>query len=130
MAVHRDENIQNPTAVAVSPAGGEFLFFTVQAGGPVPRFQFMSDVKGTLLNQSRFPQDPAELYQWTYLRDPSDIHQMELLSLGLVFAANARYRYVVNVHGPDGMLRPVLDVEYRGGDSTDFETEVFRVVIQ
>lgn len=129
MAITRTQNIPNPTAVGVSPSAGEFLFFRVQAGGPVPRFQFVTDVKGMILNQGRFPQDPAPLYEWTYLRDPSDVHQLELLSLGLVFAANARYRYVVEVHGPAGPLRPVLDIEYTGG-ITDFETEVFRVVIQ
>lgn len=129
MPAQRDDHLPNPGAVAVSPSAGEFLFFTVQALVTVPRFQFMSDVKGMLLNQSRFPQDPAELYQWTYLRDPSDIHQMELLSLGLVFVGEGSYRYVVNVHGPAGPLRSVFDIEYTG-NLADFETEVFRVVIQ
>jgi hypothetical protein len=121
-------HVPNPATAPVSPQQGEFLFFRVEAGGPVPRFQFSSDVKGLLLNQGTFPQDPAPAYEWTYLRDPSDIQQFELLSAAFLFAANAVYRYRVTVHGPAGPLRPVLDIEYTGA-AADFDTEVFRVLI-
>lgn len=129
MAVTRVHHIPNPTVVPVSPSAGEFLFFRVRAGGPVPSFQFATDFKGMVLNQGRFPQDPASVYEWTYLRDPSDIQQLELLSVLFLFAANARYRYQVSVNGPAGPLRDVLDIEYTGG-GTDFDTELFRVMIQ
>lgn len=128
MALTQNPRISNPGVVQVSPAAGEFLFFRVEAGGPVPRFQFSSDVKGQLLNQGMFPNDPSTGYEWTYLRDPSDIQQFELLSVSLLFAANADYRYQVSVHGPAGPLRDVLDIEYSGG-ATDFDTEVFRVLV-
>jgi hypothetical protein len=128
MAVTRTHHVPNPTIVSVAPLQGQFLFFRVQAGGPVPRFRFASDIKGTLLNQGMFPQDPATSYEWTYLRDPSDIQQFELLSVALLFAANADYRYQVAIHGPAGPLADVLDIEYNGGPE-DFDTEVLRILI-
>ena len=128
MAVTRVHHRSNPSTVSVSPSQGQFLFFRVQAGGPVPRFRFSSDVKGTLLNQGTFPQDPATNYEWNYLRDPSDIQQFELLSVAFLFAANADYRYQVSVRGPAGSIADVLDIEYTGGPA-DFDTEVFRVLI-
>ena len=128
MAVTRVHHIPNPSSVSVSPTQGQFLSFRVQAGGPVPRFRFASDVKGTLLNQSTFPNDPTTLYEWTYLRDPSDVQQFELLSVALLFAANASYRYQVSVQGTAGKISDVLDIEY-SGTPTDFETELFRVLI-
>jgi hypothetical protein len=128
MAVTRVHHISNPGAVPVSPQNGEFLFFRVTDKGPGPRFQFFSDVKGQLLNQGTFPGPPSTKYEWTYLRDPSDVQQFELLSLGLLFATNAEYRYQVSVHGPGGPIKDVLDIEYKGGP-TDFDTELFRVLI-
>jgi hypothetical protein len=127
MAVTHVHNIPNPGSVAVSPSKGQFLFFRITAGGPVPRFRFASDIKGTLLNQGTFPEDPTTVYEWAYLRDPSDIQQFELLSVALLFAANAEYRYQVTVRGPKGPIADVLDIEYSGG-STDFDPELFRVL--
>ena len=128
MAVIQVTNVPNPATVPVSPSQGQFLFFTVTAGGPVPRFRFASDLKGGLLNQGMFPQDPATTYEWTYLRDPSDVQQFEQLGCAFLFAANADYRYQVSLHGPGGPISDVLDIEYRGG-AADFTTEVFRVLI-
>jgi hypothetical protein len=128
MAVTRVHHLPNPSTVAVSPAQGQFLFFRVRAVGPVPRFRFSSDIKGTLLNQGTFPQDPTTIYEWTYLRDPSDIQQFEQLSVAFLFAANATYRYQVSVHAAAGPVVDVLDIEYTGG-TTDFDTELFRVLI-
>lgn len=128
MAVTTVQHIPNPGSVPVSPLAGEFLFFRVTAQGPAARFQFASDVKGTLLNQGMFPQHPATTYEWTYLRDPSDIQQFELLSLGLLFASNRDYRYQISLHGAGGPIDDVLDIEYTG-TATDFETEVIRVLI-
>ncbi len=102
MAVNRLEHVPNPGVVQVSPGNGEFLFFAVRAGGPAPRFQFTSNIKGQLLNQGTFPNHPADLYEWTFLRDPSDVQQFELLTLGLLFASNADYRYEVTVRGQAG----------------------------
>ena len=132
MAVTRVHNVPNPGVAQVSPNRGEFLFFRVDAGGPVPRFQFSSDVKGLLVNQGTFPHDPADLYEWTFLRDPSDIQQFELLTTAFLFAGNANYRYRVTVNDANGPLRPVLDIEYTGatGAAGDFDTETFRVLIQ
>jgi hypothetical protein len=53
MAVTRVHTIPNPGVVQVSPQRGEFLFFRVQAKGPVPRFQFSTDIKGLLLRSAR-----------------------------------------------------------------------------
>jgi hypothetical protein len=112
----------------VSPSHGEFFFFRVEANGPMPRFQFTSDVKGQMLNQGMFPSDPATSYEWTYLRDPSDVQQFELLSVALLFAANSDYRYIVEKRGAAGVIRKVIDISYKGL-ATDFDTEVFRVLI-
>jgi len=128
MAVTRVHHVPNPGSVSVSPSRGEFLFFRIAASGPMPRFQFTSDVKGQMLNQGTFPSDPAPLYEWTYLRDPSDVQQFELLSIGLLFAANSNYRYIVEQRGAGATIRTVVDVSY-SGLATDFDTEVFRVLI-
>jgi hypothetical protein len=128
MAVTRTHRVPNPGSVSVSPADGEFLLFRVEANGPMPRFQFTTDVKGQMLNQGRFPSDPAPSYEWTYLRDPSDIQQFELLSVSLLFAANTDYRYIVEKRNAAGVIRRVIDISYRG-PATDFDTEVFRVLI-
>jgi len=129
MAVTRVEHIPTPATVPVSPAAGQFLFFRVDAGGPVPRFQFVSDIKGVMLNQGMFPSDPAPFYEWTYLRDPSDIQQFEQLSVSLLFAGNSAYRYRLFIKDSTGLTRPVIDIDYSGGGPTDFDTEVFRVLI-
>jgi hypothetical protein len=128
MAVTRVHHISNPSTVQVSPQNGQFLFFRITDKGPGPRFSFVSDIKGQLLNQGTFPGPPSTKYEWTYLRDPSDVQQFELLSVGFLFATNAEYRYQVSVHGPTGPIQDVLDIEYRGGP-TDFDTELFRVLI-
>jgi hypothetical protein len=128
MAVTRVDHIVNPAAVVVTPSAGEFLFFRVKAGGPLPKFQLASNVKGMILNQGRFAKDPTTLYEWAYLKDPSDIQQLELLSMAFVFVANAKYRYQVSVNGPGGKIRDVLDIDY-AGTALDFDTELFRVVI-
>lgn len=129
MAVTHNFNISNPVTVPVSPSAGEFLFFRVDAQGPLPQFHFSSDIKGILLNQGMFPQDPALFYEWTFLRDPSDIQQFELVTVALLFAANAHYSYRVNVHGPAGLIRNVLDIDYTGTAATDFDSETFRILI-
>ena len=128
MAVTRTHHVPNPGSVSVSPANGEFFLFRVEANGPMPRFQFTSDVKGQMLNQGMFPSDPAPSYEWTYLRDPSDVQQFELLSVSLLFAANTDYRYIVEKRNAAGVIRRALDISYRG-PATDFDTEVFRVLI-
>jgi len=63
-----------------------------------------------------------------YLRDPSDVQQFELLSVALLFAANSNYRYIVEKRGAGGTIRTVVDISY-SGLATDFDTEVFRVLI-
>lgn len=128
MAVTRTHTIPNPGSVSISPSHGEFLFFRVEANGPMPRFQFTSDVKGHMLNQGMFPSDPATSYEWTYLRDPSDLQQFELLSVSLLFAANTDYRYILEHRNGAGVIGRALDISYRGL-SSDFDTEVFRVLI-
>ena len=128
MAVTRTHHVPNPTTVPVTPAAGEFLFSRLEAVGPMPKFRLSSDIKGTLLHQGGFPSDPAPSYEWTYLRDPSDIQQFEILTIGLLFTANADYRYQVSLHGPAGKIKDVLDIEY-SGTPTDFDTESFRILI-
>jgi hypothetical protein len=128
MAVTIIQTIPNPGSVPVSPANGEFLFFRVSGNGPIPRFRWASDVKGTLLNQGMFPSHPTTVYEWTYLRDPSDVQQFEQLSVAFLFAANSDYRFQVSIQDATGPVRDVLDISYSGG-STDFESELFRVLI-
>jgi hypothetical protein len=128
MAATRVQQIPNPQNVSLSPAAGEFLSTSLTASGPIPKFRLASDLKGTLQHQDIFRTHPAARYEWTYLRDAADIEQFEILTLGLVFATNARYRYTVAVHGPAGPLRTVLDIEYIGA-TTDFDDESFRILI-
>jgi hypothetical protein len=128
MAVTHVHHIPNPDTVPVSPSAGQFFFFRLTAGGPVPRFRFSTDIKGILLNQGMFPNDPAPVYEWTYLRDLSDVQNFELVTVALGFAANATYRYVVSLHDAGGPIQDVLDIEYTGG-VTDFDAETFRILI-
>ena len=124
MAVTRVHHIPNPQTVPVSPTSGQFLFFRITDKGPGPRFSFATDIKGQLLNQGTFP------------GPPSTKRRMDLFARSIGCAAvraperripvrNQRgYRCHVSLHGPAGLIRDVLDIEYTG-TPTDFDTEVF-----
>lgn len=130
MAVTRTPKTNNPSIVPVSTSAGEYLHFTLAAGGPVPIFSFVSSVKGTLWEAPDFPGHPKTLYEWDHLRNPSDIQQMEVLTLGMAFFSNADYTYKVQVMDKSGNpLRTVLEISY-SGKPTDSYDESFRVIIQ
>jgi hypothetical protein len=130
MAVTRTPKTNNPGVIPVSTSTGEFLHFALIAGGPVPIFTFVSSVKSTLWEATDFPGHPKTLYEWEHLRNPSDIQQMEVLTLGLSIFSNADYTYKVQVKDKTGNpLRPVLEISY-SGKPTDSYDESFRVIIQ
>ena len=130
MSVKRTPKTDNPGVVSVSTSTGEFLHFTLTAAGPVPIFSFVSSVKGTLWEAPDFPGHPKTLYEWDHLRNPSDIQQMEVLTLGLSFFTNADYTYTVQVMDKSGKpVRTVLEISY-SGKPTDSYDESFRIIIQ
>jgi hypothetical protein len=128
MAVTRTPTVENPDVVKVATSGGQFLHFTVDAGGPIPIFTFASSVRGVLYEAPDFPGHPKTKYEWDHLKNPSDIQQMELLELRLSFLTNAKYTYTVELHGPAGPVATVLQVSYTGAP-TDIAPESFTVVI-
>jgi hypothetical protein len=130
MSVTKTPKTPNPGVVAVSVTNGEFLHFTLTDGGPVAIFSFESSVKGTLWEAPDFPGHPKALYEWDHLRNPSDIQQLEVLTLGLSFFSNADYTYKVHVMDKNGSaLRTALEITYKGAP-TDSDDESFRVIIQ
>jgi hypothetical protein len=128
MAVTRTPRVPNPIAVPVKPSAGEYLWFTLRAGGPVPIFSLASHVKGTLIEAPDFPEHPTSLYEWPHLKNPSDIQQLELLNLGLAFLTNAQYDYTLERRDGQGGSEVVFDISFTG-DPTDTTEESFRVVI-
>ncbi len=130
MAVTRTPKTDNPSIVPVSTLSGEFLHFAVTAKGPRAIFSFVSSVKGVLWEAPDFPGHPKTLYEWDHLRNPSDIQQMEVLTLGLAFFSNADYTYEVQVMDKNGnALRTVLEISYNGKPIDSYD-ESFRVIIQ
>jgi len=128
MAVTRTPTVPNPGAVPVDVKAGEFLFFTLDAGGPVAIFTFSSSVKKVLFEAPDFVGHPKARYEWEHLRNPSDVQQLELLDLLLSFLTNANYRYVVERRRPGAAAITVLDINYTGAP-TDTASESITVVI-
>ena len=129
MAVTRTPILKNPGVVKVSTSSGEYLHFTLEAGGPVPGFSFSSSEKGVLFQNKDFlPNDPASRYEWDHLRNPSDIQQFEMLELFMLFLTNADYTYTVDLCSSSGSSTTVLQVKYNGTPD-DFTKESFTVVI-
>jgi hypothetical protein len=128
MAVARTQIVPNPGAVPVTPGAGEFLHFKLTVGGPIAIFSFASSAKGALVEAADFPTHPTAVYEWNHLKNPSDIQQLEVLSLGLAFLTNANYQYTVELRHAAG-ARTVLDITYSGAPADVF-TESFTVVIQ
>lgn len=128
MAVTRTPKIPNPNVVKVAVSAGQFLHFTLDAGGPIPIFSFASDVKGILFQAADFPGHPMKKYDWVHLKNPSDIQQMERLELGLAFLTNTNYTYTVDVFNAAGLVRTVMKISYTGAP-TDVEHESFTVLI-
>ena len=129
MAVTRTPIVANPAAVAVAPGAGEYLHFTIDAGGPIPIFSFASSVKGNLYEAPDFVGHPLSKYEWHHLRYPSDVQQLELLNLGLSFLTNANYTYLVELRNAGGVVAAVLHVRYTGAP-TDVTSESLTVVIK
>jgi hypothetical protein len=130
MSVTRTPKTPNPSVVPVSTSTGEFLHFSLTAGGPVPIFSFASSVKGTLWEASDFAGHPKTLYEWDHLLNPSDIQQLEELSLRIAFFSNADYTYKVQVMDRNrSQVRTALEISYKG-DPTDSYPESFTVIIQ
>lgn len=130
MAVTRTPKVPNPAVVTVNIAAGEFLRFTVSAGGPIPIFTFTSSVKGTLWEAADFVGHPKKSYRWEHLKNPSDAQQLEGLTLSLAFFSNADYSYKVELRDANDQVKlVVLDISY-AGQPTDSQDEFIRVVLQ
>jgi hypothetical protein len=128
MAVTRTPTVPNPGGVKVSVSTGQYLHFTLDAGGPIPIFSFGSSVKGVLFEAPDFPGHPLAKYEWLHLKNPSDVQQLELLGLRLSFFSNARYTYTVELRDAAGTVGAVLQASYTGAP-TDVTEESFTVVI-
>ena|SRR5882762_7655035 len=130
MAVNRTPKAENPGVVPVATTAGQLLHFTLEAKGPGPILSFVSSAKGTIWEATDFPGHPKNLYEWDHLRNPSDIQQMEVLTLGIAFFSNADYIYKVQLMDKKGAaLQTVLEISYTG-NPTDSYDESFRVIIQ
>jgi hypothetical protein len=128
MAVTRTPTVENPGVVNVSTSSGQYLHFTVKAGGPIPIFAFASSAKGVLYEAADFPGHPKTLYEWDHLKNPSDIQQLEELELRLSFFTNKSYTYTVDLRDSSGTVGTVLQIDYTGAPM-DKAPESFTVVI-
>ena len=128
MAITRNPTVNNPGSVKAAVSKGQFLHFTVDAGGPIPIFSFASSAKGLLYEAADFPGHPLAKYEWDHLKNPSDIQQLELLELRLSFLTNAAYTYTVQLCDASGVIGTVLQISYTGAP-TDIGPESFTVVI-
>jgi hypothetical protein len=129
MAVTRTPTVENPGVVKVATSKGEYLHFTVDAGGPISIFTFASSAKGVLYEASDFPGHPKTKYEWDHLKNPSDIQQLEELEVRHAFLTNAKYTYTVDLNDAAGNTTVVLQIDYTG-TPMDKAPESFTVVIQ
>jgi len=129
MAVIRKPTISNPIVVPVDIKEGEYLHFEVAAAGPIPIFSFISNTKGPLWETTDFSEHPTDFYEWDHLRNPSDIQQLEVLTLALAFFTNVEYTYKVNKLAKNGDSQPVLEISYEG-KPTDSYDESLRVILK
>ena len=120
--------VPNPGAVRVAVGAGQFLHFIVDAAGPVPIFSFASNIKGLLFEAPDFPGHPTTRYDWVHLQNPSDVQQLELLTMVFSFLTSAKYTYTVQLRTAAGPVSTVLQISY-SGSPTDIASESFRVVI-
>jgi hypothetical protein len=128
MAVTRTPTVENPGVVKVATSEGQYLHFTVNAGGPIPIFTFASSAKGVLYEASDFPGHPRTTYEWDHFKNSSDIQQLEELELRLAFFTNANYTYTVELRDASGSIAPVLQIDYSGAPM-DKAPESFTVVV-
>ncbi|HTT17513.1 MAG TPA: hypothetical protein VMG82_01130 [Candidatus Sulfotelmatobacter sp.] len=128
MSVIRTPAVENPGVIKIAPGKGQYLHFTVNAGGAIPIFTFASSAKGILYEAGDFPGHPKAKYEWEHLKNPSDIQQLEELELRLAFLTNATYTYTVEFHDGAGNSTVVLQIDYAGAP-TDRAPESFTVVI-
>lgn len=127
MAVHRVPTVDNPGTVEVNTSKGQYLRFTVNAGGPIPILTFTGT--NNEKEAKDFPGHPQASYQWDHLKDPSQVQQLDLLVIDFSFFSNQSYRYRVEVYEDAGKpLKTVLDIQFTG-DSTDTAPESFNVII-
>lgn len=130
MSLTRTAVIPNPGFVVVSPAKGEFLRFTVDAGGPGPIWTFASDVKGVLYQAADFLGHPRSNYEWLHLKNPSDIQQQELLVQSFVFITCANYTYTAELWARDKFKRSLLQIAFDATPAEPSASEAFTVVLK
>jgi len=128
MAIQRVPTVDNPGTVEVKTSQGQFLRFTIDAGGPIPIFTFTA--KNDTREAKDFPGHPQTVYRWDHLKDPSQIQQLDLVAIDLSFLSNQSYRYRVEVCDATGNpLKTAIDIQF-AGDPTDTAPESFNVVIR
>jgi hypothetical protein len=111
----------------VKTSKGQYLRFTVNAGGPIPIFTFTA--KNGDREAKDFPGHPQTVYQWDHLKDPSQIQQLDLLAIDFSFFSNQSYRYRVEVCDDAGKpLKTAMDIQFTG-DPTDTAPESFNAII-
>ncbi len=130
MAISRNPIVDNPGVVQIDRTTGEYLQFTLTAGGPIPIFSFSSSVKGTLFEAPDFPGHPKKKYQWLHLKNPSDMQAFEMLDVHMAFITNQKYRYKVEKMAKDDSVKAtILDINY-SGDPTDHVPESFVLLVK
>lgn len=129
MAITRDPITENPGVLQIARGSGEFLHFTLTAGGTLPVFSFNSSVKGNLFEAPDFIGHPKKKYAWQHLKNPSDMQSFELLDLHLLFITNKKYRYMVEKRAEDNtVLGTVMEINFTG-DPSDHAAESFVLLV-
>jgi len=124
MAVTRTPKVENPGDVEVATSTGQYLHFTVDAGGPIPIFTCANSI-ADIFNTD--PANPQSEYEWDFLKDhPGDQPKEDELELRLKFLTNAKYTYTVELRDASGTVGTVLQIDYQGAP-TDIEPESFAV---
>ncbi len=136
MSIIRTEVTPNIGHVVVRPTLGEFLHYSLACLMPIPIFSQSSDVKGVLRQAPDFTGHPLPLYEWDYLKNPSDIQQLEGIGLRMSFltaprpAPGPHYTYRLEKRSAtSAILSVVFEIQFTG-DPTDIADEFFTVVIQ
>ena len=129
MAITRDPIVENPGLVQIDRTTGDYLQFTLTAGGPIPIFSFSSSVKGTLFDAPDFLGHPKKKYQWLHLKNPSDFQAFEMLDVHLLYITNKKYRFKVErMAKDDTVIGTIMDINY-SGDPTDHGPESFVLLV-
>jgi hypothetical protein len=101
-------------AVFVDASEGAFLHYEVAFEGEQAEFAIVDSVSRNVLLSHKagtFARD------WPLPADP--VSQMTSHVAALHFVLAVKYTYRVELHGPGGTVRTLIDIDYESSDSTD-----------